>query len=141
MCVPPLVGRRNLEVGIDPYQHRDRNAGTLLSLDLDNFSALLIYVALRALAIQPGLWMKYVEQVGYDKLLFRREDFHAPAQSPLYYDLMQLGNNDLQSLTEKLFALSQARMEDVPPLGQLANSYAEVERLLSGGSGKRPSIC
>ncbi len=131
MCVPPLVGRRNLEVGVEPYQHRERGAGTLLSLDLDNFSALLIYVALRALAIQPGLWAKYVEQVGYDKLLFRREDFQAPAQSPLYYDLMQLGNNDLQNLTERLFALSQARMEDVPPLGQLANSYAEVERLLT----------
>ena len=132
MCVPPLVGRRNLEVGVEPYQHPERGAATLLSLDLDNFSALLIYVALRALAIQPGLWVKYVEQVGYDKLLFRREDFQAPAQSPLYYDLMQLGNNDLRSLTERLFALSQARMEDVPPLGQLANSYAEVERLLAG---------
>ena len=130
MCVPPLVGRRNLEVGVEPYQHRDRGAATLLSLDLDNFSALVIYVALRALAIQPALWLKYVEQVGYDKLLFRREDFQAPAQSPLYYDLMQLGNTDLSGLTEKLFGLWQARMEDVPPLGQLANSYAEVERLL-----------
>jgi serine/threonine protein kinase len=133
MCVPPLVGRRNLEVGVEPYQHRERGAGTLLSLDLDNFSALVIYVALRALSIQPGLWAKYVEQVGYDKLLFRREDFQTPSQSPLYYDLMQLGNNDLRSLTENLFAFSQARMEDVPPLGQLANSYAEVERLLAEG--------
>lgn len=133
MCVPPLVGRRNLEVGVEPYQHPLRGAGTLLSLDLDNFSALLIYVALRALALQPGLWMKYVEQAGYDKLLFRREDFQAPGQSPLYYDLVQLGNNDLQALTERLFALWHAEMEDVPPLGQLANSYAEVERLLTGG--------
>jgi hypothetical protein len=132
MCVPPLVGRRNLEVGVEPYQHRDRGAGTLLSLDLDNFSALVIYVALRALAVQPGLWVKYVEQVGYDKLLFRREDFQAPAQSPLYYDLVQLGNSDLRALTERLFVLWQARMEDVPPLGQLVNSYAEVERLLAG---------
>ena len=133
MCVPPLLGRRNLEFGVEPYQHPQRGAATLLSLDLDNFSALLIYVALRALAIQPGLWVKYVEQVGYDKLLFRREDFQAPSQSALYYDLVQLGNDDLRNLTERLFALSQARMEEVPPLGQLANSYAEVERLLTGG--------
>ena len=130
MCVPPLVGRRNLEVGVEPYQHPNRGAGTLLSLDLDNFSALMIYVALRSLSIQPGLWPKYVEQVGYDKLLFRREDFQSPAQSPLYYDLMQLGNNDLRGLTEKLFGLWQGRIEEVPPLGHLANSYAEVERLL-----------
>ena len=130
MCVPPLVGRRNLEVGVEPYQHRDRGAATLLSLDLDNFSALVIYVALRALAIQPALWPKYVEQVGYDKLLFRREDLQSPAQSSLYYDLTQLGNSDLRGLAEKLFGLWQARMEDVPPLGQLANSYAEIERQL-----------
>jgi hypothetical protein len=130
MCVPPLVGRRNLEVGVEPYQHRDRGAGTLLSLDLDNFSALVIYVALRALALQPGLWPKYVEQIGYDKLLFRREDLQSPAQSPLYYDLMQLGNDDLRGLTEKLFGLWHGRIEEVPPLGHLANSYAEVERLL-----------
>lgn len=130
MCVPSLVGRRNLEVGVEPYQHRERGAATLLSLDLDNFSALVIYVALRALSIQPALWAKYVEQMGYDKLLFRREDFHAPGQSPLYYDLMQLGNSDLRGLTEKLFGLWQSRMEEVPPLSHLANSYAEVERLL-----------
>src|SRR5208283_2163275 len=67
----------------------------------------------------------------YDKLLFRREDFQVPAQSPLYYDLLQLRNNDLRSLTERLFALSQARMIDVPPLSQLVNSYAEIERLLT----------
>ena len=133
MCVPALVGRRNLEVGVEPYQHPQRGAGTLLSLDLDNFSALVIYVSLRALAIEPGLWVKYVEQVGYDKLLFRREDFQAPTQSPLYYDLLQLGNDDLRGMAERLFALSQARIEDVPPLGHLANSYAEVERLLTQG--------
>ena len=28
-------------------------------------------------------------------------------------------------------------MEDVPPLGQLANSYAEVERLLAGRQWER----
>jgi serine/threonine protein kinase len=133
MCVPSLVGRRNLEVGVEPYQHPNRGAGTLLSLNLDNFSALLIYVALRALVLQPGLWAKHVEQVGYDKLLFRREDFQAPSQSPLYYDLLQLGDNDVRNLTEQLFALSQARMEEVPPLNQLANSYVEVERLLVAG--------
>ena len=130
MCVPALVGRRNLEVGVEPYQHPDRNATTLLSLDLDNFSALLIYVALRALAIQPALWTKYVERPGYDKLLFRREDFQSPAQSPLYYDLASLGNSDLRGLLDRLFGLAQTRMEEVPPLGHLVNSYAQVERLL-----------
>ena len=130
MCVPALVGRRNLEVGVEPYQHPARDENTLLSLDLDNFSALLIYVALRALAADPGLWHKYVEQTGYDKLLFRPEDLRAPAASPLYQDLMRLPDKEVRDLTEQLFVQVAARMDQVPPLGNLANSYAKVEDLL-----------
>jgi hypothetical protein len=130
MCVPSLVGRRNLEVGVVPYQHPGRNAATLLSLDLDNFSALMIYVGLRALAIDPQLWRRYVEQPGYDKLLFRADDFRAPDQSALYHDLMQLPDEDVRSLVEQLFGLVQAPIDEVPSLGCLAGSYAKVERLL-----------
>ncbi|MCU0979473.1 MAG: AarF/UbiB family protein, partial [Pirellulaceae bacterium] len=57
MCVPSLIGRRNLETGLPPYQHPGRNADTLLFPGLDNFSALYIYVALRALAAAPYLWI------------------------------------------------------------------------------------
>jgi hypothetical protein len=34
---------------------------------LGNFPSLLIYTALRALAVAPQLWGKYVEATGYDK--------------------------------------------------------------------------
>ena len=130
MCVPALVGRRNLEVGVEPYQHPQRDAKTLLSLDLDHFSSMVIYVALRALSVEPQLWIKYIEQPGYDKLLFRREDFQSPLTSPLYHDLMRLNHPEVKELTEQLFALTRARIDQVPPLGQLVNSYAKVERLL-----------
>jgi hypothetical protein len=129
MCVPALVGRRNLEIGVEPYQHPDRNPTTLLSLDLDNFSALMIYVALRALAVNPNLWLRYVEPQGHDKLLFRREDLQYPERSPLYADLLSLGS-DVRDLAEQLFAFARAPMEEVPPLTQLVGSYAKVERLL-----------
>jgi hypothetical protein len=131
MCVPALAGRRNLEVGVEPYQHPQRDAKTLLSLDLDHFSALFIYVALRALSINPLLWIKYIEQSGYDKLLFRREDFQSPLTSALYRELVHMGNSEIKELTEQLFALTRVRMDQVPPLGQLVNSYAKVERLLT----------
>lgn len=130
MCVPALVGRRNLEVGVEPYQHPDRNAHTLLSLELDHFSSLMIYTALRALALQPMLWLKYVEQQGYDKLLFRREDFQNPGNSALYRDLLALGDVELGDLVERLFGLWHARMDQVPPLSQLASSFGRVEQLL-----------
>lgn len=130
MCVPALVGRRNLEVGVDPYQHPGRNERTLLSLDLDHFSSLMIYVALRALAAAPWLWQKHVEQTGYDKLLIRREDLQSPATSALYADLMQLPDGELRDLTSQFFALVRVPIDQVPPLGQLANNYAKIEDLL-----------
>ena len=130
MCVPALVGRRNLEVGVEPYQHPGRNEHTLLSLDLDHYSALVIYVALRALAVAPTLWHKHVEQPGYDKLLFRKEDFLSPGTSALYQDLMQLPDSELRDLAGQLFGYVRVPMDQVPPLGQLANNYAKIEQLL-----------
>jgi len=136
MCVPALVGRRNLEVGVEPYQHPGRNETTLLSLDLDNFSALMIYIALRALSAAPQLWPKYVEQTGYDKLLFRPEDFRNPTGSMLYQDLISSPEEDVRELTAKLFAFSAGPMDRVPPLSHLANSFAKMEQLLLGGQWK-----
>ena len=131
MCVPALVGRRNLEVGVEPYQHPTRNARTLLSLDLDNFSALLIHVALRALAADPSLWTRYVEGPGHDKLLFRAEDFRAPHASALRRDLAGSPDQEVRELAENLFELARVPMDRVPPLGHLAGSYTKVEQLLN----------
>ncbi len=133
MCVPALVGRRNLEVGVDPYQHPGRNERTLLSLDLDNFSALVIYVALRALAADPGLWQRHVEAPGYDKLLFRREDFQLPDRSVLIRELGSLPDAEVRELVRRLIEFYHVPMDRVPALASLANSYAEIERLLSEG--------
>lgn len=130
MCVPALVGRRNLEVGVVPYQHPQRCEHTLLSLDLDHFSALLVYTALRALAADPGLWQRYVESAGYDKLLFRAEDFQAPAGSSLYHDLLHSPDTEVRNLATRLFESARLPIDQVPPLGQLANSYAKIEMLL-----------
>ncbi len=129
MCVPALVGRRNLEVGVEPYQHPGRDATTHLSLDLDNYSAMVIYVALRALSVDCLLWRKYVEQPSHDRLLFRTEDFLAPQSSPLYRDLMGSAAH-VRELTAKLYALRSARLDQVPSLVHLTNSYAQVEELL-----------
>jgi hypothetical protein len=130
LCVPALVGRRNLEVGVEPYQHPDRNEATRLSLDLDHFSALVIYVGLKGLAADPSLWSKYVEGPGYDKLLFRKEDFQAPSASALFGDLFASPDRDVREAAEQLLAFSRARMEQVPPLSHLTNSYSKVEQLL-----------
>ncbi|MEE8451274.1 MAG: hypothetical protein V3R99_05140 [Thermoguttaceae bacterium] len=130
MCVPALVGRRNLEIGVPPYQHPERNERTLLSPDLDNFSALMIYISLRALAADPGLWHTHVEQSENDKLLFQTEDIRSPERSALCRDLMRSPRQEVRELTEKLLAFSRMPMDQVAPLSELTNSFAKIEQLL-----------
>lgn len=131
MCVPKLVGRKNLEIGVDPYQHPQRNQDTPLSADLDNFSALFILTALKALAASPELWQMYVAQPGYDKLLFRREDLHSPTNSPLIGELKRSPDKEVQRLSRELIDLVQVDIDKVPPLEQFLFSFATVESLLN----------
>ena len=118
MGVPSLIGRRNLETGLPPYQHPGRNGDTVLFSGLDNFSAIVIYVALRSLAASPELWHTYVVQLGYDRVLFREEDFRAPASSPLYRDLLKSPDEQVRDLAHELFELPSRDLRDVPPIDE-----------------------
>ncbi len=124
MCVPALVGRRNLEVGVEPYQHPGRNSFTTLSLRLDNFSALLIYTSLRAIAAAPGLWQKHVESRRIDKLLFDTQDLHTPDISGLCRDLRRSEDHVVRQLTEAILRHSELPMEQVPSLLEILATAA-----------------
>ncbi|MFH1921248.1 MAG: hypothetical protein ABIP48_15380, partial [Planctomycetota bacterium] len=130
MCVPALVGQENMEIGVAPYQHRDRDEHTRLSLSLDNFSAIFIYVALRALAAEPSLWMDFVVKTNYEKLLFREEDLESPSTSDLYGRLQRSRDPDVVRLTQDLSRLYRGPLKDVPPLGELAFAWTRIERSL-----------
>jgi hypothetical protein len=130
MCVPKLVGRRNLEIGVEPYQHPQRDGETKLSLSLDNFSAAFIYVGLRALAADPKLWHDFVVQTEYDKMLFRKEDFENPQASPLFQRLRRSPDADVQRLATTLHELSRVRIDQVPFLDDLLFSWDQVRVVL-----------
>ncbi len=130
MCVPGLVGRKNLEIGVDPYQHPRRDHDTPLSPQLDNFSALFILVALRALAAAPELWNTYVEQPQYDKLLLRREDLDLPKQSSLIKVLERSPDVEVQRLCRRLLDLFKGPLDQVPSLDEALFSFAHVQSLL-----------
>ena len=122
MCVPALVGAECLELGTPPYQHPHRNDRLRLSLRLDDFSALLIYVALQALAADPALWGKYVEQTSNDKLLFREDDFRFPQKSALRHDLLESPKPYVRGHDRALFAAAAGNIDDVPPLDEIHRS-------------------
>jgi hypothetical protein len=130
MCVPALVGRTNLEIGVDPYQHPGRDHETRLSLALDHFSALFILVGLRALAAAPELWTRFVEQTQYDKLLIRHEDFDEPARSPLFQAMRRSSDGEVPRLLDELLKWREAPIDRMPALSEVLFSFEQVKALL-----------
>lgn len=130
MCVPKLVGRRNLEIGVEPYQHPQRDGETKLTLSLDNFSSAFIYVGLRAVAAEPTLWDEFVVRPEYDKMLFRKEDFDDPKHSPIFQRLRRSPDADVQRLATTLHELSRVRIDQVPFLDDLLFSWDQVRMVL-----------
>lgn len=82
MYIPPLNGYQSAESGHRSYQHPSRNAE--FGPELDRFSAIVIYLALKATSTNPALWQKYSNG---DNLLFQSEDFRNPDASPLLREL------------------------------------------------------
>lgn len=119
LCVPALVGLPSLEVGVAPYQHPRRRTSTPLSPKLDNFPALVLYTAMRALAAAPELWEKHVEQSGGGTLLFRSDDFRDPDASPLFHDLKASPDREVRRLAKLVFKAADAKLQQTPPLGEV----------------------
>ena len=125
-----MVGQPTIEAGVPPYQHPQRDGNTVLSLSLDRFSAIFIYVALRALAVHPELWNQCVVATNYDKLLFQLGDFSDPSASPVFRRLLSSADPDLPKLAKALVDLYHGPIQDVPALRELLFSYDSVRTLL-----------
>jgi len=84
--VPQMINWTASEVGHQNYQHPLRNPSHF-DATLDNFSALVIYLALISLAEQPDLWREFHDE----NLLFNKGDFINPDRSPLFQRIMSIG--------------------------------------------------
>jgi hypothetical protein len=106
MFVPALEGKEAVEIGHQHFQHPRRTSADF-NADLDNFSALSIYVTLLALREKPELWREHHDE----NLLFTREDFMHPAKSALFAKIKSIGGE-----TEKFAALLEQAALDPDPL-------------------------
>jgi hypothetical protein len=124
MWVPALIGRHATEIGHRAYQHPKRSM-TDYGPHLDRFSALVIYLSLRALEIDRKLWETYYTG---DNLLFVREDFNETGRSPVWGDLATLKNPEVTYLAGVLATMVGRPVKDLPRL----------EAVLSNSAGVRP---
>ena len=114
LIVPALAGRPSGECGHRNYQHPERLAKGTLNAEVDRFAHLVIYTALRCLAVggRP-LWQQYDNA---DNLLFREADFQQPSKSALFRDLLEIDDASTHALVGRLLLASQQPLEHVPLL-------------------------
>ncbi|MEE8459561.1 MAG: hypothetical protein V3S08_06795, partial [Phycisphaerales bacterium] len=98
MWVPKLKGQGSHETGHPDYQSPHRT-GQDFHEGIDQFAGEVIFIAIRALQHNPGLWAKYNNA---DNMLFKRGDYLDPANSVLFNDLRGLGDQEINTMLEGL---------------------------------------
>ncbi|MCC6750135.1 MAG: hypothetical protein IT371_20885 [Deltaproteobacteria bacterium] len=121
MFIPAFQGRRATELGHPHYQHPGRG-GEHFDLDLDNFSSIAIYLSLKALAADRGLWRFNTEE----NLIFTRDDFANPGRSPVFAALAQSACLPVRALAARLAELCRGPLAQVPTLEQALGGFAAV---------------
>ncbi len=118
MYFPDLATLRVNELGHPNFQHPKRTANDY-NKSIDRFSSIVIYTALKALAVAPNLWKKYDNG---DNILFKGQDFANPINSQLLKDLA--GYSELSKLSNNLFSVSTWDFNKVPTLAEfISNTY------------------
>ena len=117
MWVPALARTKSGEVGHSSYQHPLRIREGTYSLEVDRFPLLVIATALRVLSLKGRtLWEKYDDG---DNLLFKESDLRAPAESPLFRELLTIPDQQNRTLVGALLRACNGKVEEAPLLEEL----------------------
>lgn len=119
MNVPEMKQKRSCEIGNPNFQHPGRDE-TIFDLTTDHFSSIVIYLALKALAIDKKFWFTY--ETGGEGLLFRRADFEHPWQSPLLQEMETIAalNRDVRQFRQ----ICLMDVHQVPRLEEFVNGLS-----------------
>jgi hypothetical protein len=117
MWVPALMDSPPGEVGHANFQHPQRLAEGGYDEQIDRFSHLAVYTALRCLLIAgKGLWNAHDNS---ENLLFREADFKLPGSSKLFAKLLLLPDAATATLAGHLLLASQGPLDGVPAVNDL----------------------
>jgi hypothetical protein len=119
MFVPAFAGEASPELGRPNYQHPSRSSHDY-GPELDNFSAFVIYLSLRALALAPDLW----EFHDGENLVLTAADFRDPASSKALARMRAIDDVEVRALAGQFGALRAAAPCEVPPLEQIVAAAA-----------------
>jgi hypothetical protein len=138
--VPALAGDQPEKIGHPNYQHPQRLWQKIADADSDRFPNLVVYTALRALAVGgPRLWERFDHG---DNLLFREQDFQEPASSAVFQALWRFPDPVVHALAGRLLLACQGGPADIPLLAEAANGKpltAAQEEQIKGILGPEPA--
>ncbi len=135
MCVPALLGSKSGELGHPAFQHPERLRTGAYNQEVDRFSLLGIAAALRCLSVGGrSLWDKYDNG---DNLLFRPADLQKPNESPLFQELLAIGDTQARMLVKELQNACLGPLDGVPLLTDLileAKPVGKVTKTVTASS-------
>lgn len=118
MFVPLFANEKSPELGHLNYQHPLRNPD-FYDERLDRFSALLVYLSLKAISAEPELWREF--HTG-DNLLISAEDMRVPQSSKLWPRLLTSPDEEVQKLTVFFTDFLRVPPMNVPDLETILES-------------------
>jgi hypothetical protein len=110
MYFSELASLKTNEIGHINYQHPKRS-NLHYNQYIDRFSALVIYIGLKAISINKNLWKKYDNS---ENILFKSQDFADLQNSPLIHDLTAIP--EIRLLIERLIGCCYLEFEKIPSL-------------------------
>ena len=137
MFVPALAQKPTSEVGHPSFQHPQRSRARLYRVEVDRFSHLVIYTALRAVMVggRP-LWERFDNG---DNLLFRVDDLGAPDRSELFAELYRLNDPQVRKLAGNLALATREPFTRTPLLEELLEHQETIEMIPREPVGAQPA--
>jgi len=129
MFVPSMNGWSAIELGHRHYQHPLRD-GFFFDRRLDNFSAIVIYLSLIALANNSSLWTEFHDE----NLLFKKDDYIKPSQSKLFAKINSIGGQ-CRILAEVLQKACAAPPPSCPVLSDFVSAKSKLPAWMSAPVG------
>jgi hypothetical protein len=138
--VPSLADAASDKVGHPNYQHPQRLWQKTCDAQADRFPELVIYTALRALAVRGATLLERFDH--NDNLLFREFDFQDPGLSALFRVLWQINDPVVHSLAGRLMLACQRDAAETPLLEEVAQGQpltTEEEKQIAAIMGNASS--
>ncbi len=118
--LPRYQGRTSPELGHQNFQHPSRTADNYDEL-VDNFSSIVIYLSLLALAADPALWQNFYNA---DNLIFTKADYANPANSKCFRALRNSPAATVRRLAYYLEQCCAQPLENIPYLETILEPQA-----------------